>query len=52
MMTEIIGDVVEPSILRLPTGTAATMSGAGLIFISGAKVWFSTGAGSGQVEQL
>ena len=41
-MTEVIGDVVEPSMLRLPTTTDA-ISGAGLIFVSGAKIYFHTG---------
>lgn len=45
-MTEVVGDVVMPLELVLPVDADPTnLSGAGLIFLSGSKVWFHTGTG-------
>ena len=43
-MVELIGDNCEPSDLKVPyhAGQASTMSGA--LFMSGAKLYFDTGA--------
>ena len=43
-MTELIGDNVEPSELRIPTieGTRE-LGNAGDIFMSGNKLWFDNG---------
>tara|TARA_R100001530_G_C4282769_1_gene146014 strand:+ start:366 stop:530 length:165 start_codon:yes stop_codon:yes gene_type:complete len=50
-MTEIIGDIVQPSQLILPRISGATMNISGAIFLSGAKVWFSPG-GTGAHELI
>ena len=42
-MTEVIGDVVEPSMFRIPTDTSGNISGAAQLIFSGAKIWFHTG---------
>ncbi len=45
-MTEVIGDPVAPSSLVLPKDLDPTnLSGEGIIFISGSKIWFHTGTG-------
>ena len=45
-MVEVIGDVVEPSMFRLPTTVdGVDISGAGLVMLSGAKIWFHNGTG-------
>jgi len=43
-MTEVEGDVVIPRELQLPLNTAQTLSGAGQVIFSGAKIWFHTGS--------
>tara|TARA_R100000501_G_C2508398_1_gene41134 strand:- start:121 stop:282 length:162 start_codon:yes stop_codon:yes gene_type:complete len=45
-MTELIGDVCEPSNLKIPEIAAAqaSISKAGFIFISGGKLYFDTGS--------
>lgn len=49
-MVEIDSDIVKPSILIVPTAVdATTMSGAGVLFISGAKLHFCTGTKMEQV---
>ena len=43
IMVEVIGDVVVPSELILPTVTTAKTGKSGMIFLSGAKIWFHNG---------
>ena len=42
-MTELIGDICQPSDLKLPLHDAVRTSGEGDIFVSGNKVWFNNG---------
>ena len=43
-MTELIGDNVEPSELRLPKLEGTRTVNEGDIFISGNKIWFHDGS--------
>ena len=43
-MTELIGDICEPSNLTIPTDLTGSVSKAGFIFISGGKLYFDTGS--------
>ena len=51
-MTEVIGDVVEPSMFRIPTDETTNVSGAALLIYSGAKIWFHTGTGFEKVTSV
>ena len=42
-MVEIIGDIVMPSEFIVPTDVKTATSKTGLLFISGAKLYFDTG---------
>ena len=43
-MVELVGDICEPSFLKIPTvPNPTTISGLGLFFISGSELYFHTG---------
>ena len=42
-MTEVIGDIVEPTDLKLPKRENNRSVGVGDIFLSGSKIWFHNG---------
>jgi hypothetical protein len=44
MSPELEGDPIAPSSIVLPELANVALSGAGIIFLSGAKVWFHTGS--------
>ena len=42
-MTEVIGDIVEPTDLKLPKHENNRLVAEGDIFLSGNKIWFHDG---------
>lgn len=42
-MTELIGDICEPTDLKLPKHEGSRSASEGDIFLSGNKIWFHNG---------